>query len=105
MTCRWLLIAVSVVCAGLAQAKDCPAWSSTQARQEMAALAARVDGWNHAYRVDGQSPVDDAVYDLCARPLHRPVWINCQTPMRWRSGCARVRQVTCGRNRKLMGSR
>lgn len=75
MTCRWLLIAVSVLCAGLAQAKDCPAWSSTQARQEMAALAARVDGWNHAYRVDGQSPVDDAVYDQALRRLG--VWRGC----------------------------
>ncbi len=70
-----LLIVMSVVCAGPARAADCPSWSTTQARQEMSALAGRVDGWNHAYRVDGQSPVDDAVYDQALSRLVR--WRQC----------------------------
>ena len=41
----------------------------------MAALTARVDGWNHAYRVAGQSPVDDAVYDQALQQLG--AWRRC----------------------------
>jgi DNA ligase (NAD+) len=81
---RWLLwVTLGVVCAGAARAGDCPRWTGTQARQEMAALAARVDDWNHAYRVDGQSPVDDAVYDQARQRLE--VWRRCfpaQAPAR-----------------------
>ncbi len=73
---RWLLlIAAGGLCTGAAQAQDCPHWSSAQARQEMAALAKRVDGWNHAYRVHGRSPVDDAVYDQALDRLD--VWRGC----------------------------
>ena len=76
MNRRWLLlITAGAVCAGAAQARDCPPWSSTQAQQEMAALTARVDGWNHAYRVAGQSPVDDAVYDQALQQLG--AWRRC----------------------------
>lgn len=45
-------------CAG-----NCPAWAPARARQELSALHDQLDAWNHAYRTDGQSPVDDAVYD------------------------------------------
>ena len=46
-----------------AYAAGCPGWAPVQARQELVALHDQLDAWNHAYRVDGQSPVDDAVYD------------------------------------------
>jgi DNA ligase (NAD+) len=70
----WLLLAV-VVAAQTARAGDCPAWTPAQARQELAALRTRVDGWNHAYRVEGQSPVDDAVYDQALQQLAQ--WRAC----------------------------
>jgi len=41
----------------------------------MTALAARVDDWNHAYRVEGRSPVDDALYDQAVRRLGE--WRSC----------------------------
>ena len=41
----------------------CPAWSAARARQELQALHDHLAAWNHAYRVDGVSPVSDAVYD------------------------------------------
>ena len=58
----WLAAGIAGFCGAL-RAADCPDWSPAQARQELNALHARLDGWNHAYRVSGQSPVDDAVYD------------------------------------------
>lgn len=73
---RWAAwMGIALPCVGAACAHDCPPWSAVQARQEMAALAARLDGWNHAYRVDGQSPVDDAVYDQALRQLG--AWRGC----------------------------
>jgi DNA ligase (NAD+) len=61
--------------AAAARASDCPDWSSTQAEQELGALHDRLDGWNHAYRVEGQSPVDDAVYDQAQKRLAQ--WSRC----------------------------
>jgi DNA ligase (NAD+) len=58
-----IAIGMAVLGATEVRAADCPGWPPAQARQEMQALHDRLDGWNHAYRVDGQSPVDDAVYD------------------------------------------
>lgn len=68
----WLLIALG---AGIAHAADCPDWSSEKARQELATLRARLDGWNHAYRVEGRSPVSDAVYDQAEQQL--AAWRRC----------------------------
>ena len=53
----------------------CPAWPPARARQELDALHARLDRWNHAYRVDGQSPVDDAVYDQALLRFRQ--WSRC----------------------------
>ncbi len=58
-----------------AQAASCPGWSPAQARQELLALHDRLDGWNHAYRVGEQSPVDDAVYDQAM--LRFEQWRRC----------------------------
>lgn len=65
MRTEWLLplTGMVVLAAGNARAADCPDWPAVQAKQELHALHDRLDGWNHAYRVSGQSPVDDAVYD------------------------------------------
>ena len=67
-----LLLAFGV---GAARAADCPDWSAERAQQELAALRARLDGWNHAYRVDGRTPVSDAVYDQAEQRLE--TWRQC----------------------------
>jgi DNA ligase (NAD+) len=41
----------------------------------LAQLRDRLDGWNHAYRVEGRSPVDDAVYDQAQQRLDQ--WQRC----------------------------
>ncbi|WP_027485240.1 NAD-dependent DNA ligase LigB [Rhodanobacter sp. OR87] len=72
-TCLLLILLASM--AGAAHAAGCPDWPPARARQELAALHARLDGWNHAYRVEGQSPVSDAVYDQASQRL--AAWRRC----------------------------
>ncbi|MEP7184832.1 MAG: NAD-dependent DNA ligase LigB [Rhodanobacter sp.] len=77
MRSRWcgLMVLISSIGCGMVQAADCPAWSPAQARGEMLTLHDRLDTWNHAYRVSGQSAVDDAVYD---QSLQRLIdWRRC----------------------------
>jgi DNA ligase (NAD+) len=71
----WLLAGMATWLTGNALAADCPGWSATQAKLELSALHDRLDGWNHAYRVTGQSPVDDAVYDQALQQFKR--WRGC----------------------------
>lgn len=74
-------IGIAILATSGVHAADCPAWSPVQARQEMSALHDRLDGWNHAYRVDGQSPVDDAVYDQALQRLaHWRLCFPAQAP-------------------------
>ena len=72
---RLPLIGLILLVAGTVRATDCPVWSATQANGEMLALHDRLDAWNHAYRVSGQLPVDDAVYDQAQQQL--AAWIRC----------------------------
>jgi DNA ligase (NAD+) len=41
----------------------CPAWDAPRAARELSALHDQLDRWNHAYRTEGRSLVDDAIYD------------------------------------------
>ncbi|MBA2079476.1 NAD-dependent DNA ligase LigB [Rhodanobacter sp. PCA2] len=61
--------------AGFAHAAACPDWSPERARRELAVLQEQLAGWNHAYRVDGHSPVSDAVYDQAEQLL--AAWSQC----------------------------
>lgn len=73
---RWLILAgLMASTMQAAQAASCPAWSPAQAQQELQALHERLDGWNHEYRVSGQSPVDDAVYDQALQRFEQ--WRRC----------------------------
>ena len=77
MHTRWFSLVVGMLLSAVnaAHAADCPDWSPARARQELAALHDRLDGWNHAYRVEGQSPVSDAVYDQAMQRL--AAWRRC----------------------------
>jgi DNA ligase (NAD+) len=61
----WRSLWVLLVGAGCATPclAGCPAWIAQRAGGELHALHDQLDAWNHAYRTDGHSPVDDAVYD------------------------------------------
>lgn len=69
------VVCVLMAVAQVALAGSCPAWSPVQAKQELAALHDRLDRWNHDYRVNGQSAVDDAVYDQSLARLAQ--WSRC----------------------------
>ncbi|HEX7112805.1 MAG TPA: NAD-dependent DNA ligase LigB [Mizugakiibacter sp.] len=71
----WMGCAALLLCAVAATATACPAWPLAQARAEMQALRARLEAWNHAYRVDGRSSVDDAIYDQAQARLAQ--WRAC----------------------------
>ncbi|RCS29596.1 NAD-dependent DNA ligase LigB [Rhodanobacter denitrificans] len=74
---EWFSLAVGVALsiAGAAHAADCPDWSPVRARQELAMLHDRLDGWNRAYRAGDGSPVSDAVYDQATQRL--AAWQRC----------------------------
>lgn len=72
-TCLLLILLASAL--ATARANECPGWPPAQARREMGALRERLDGWNHAYRVEGASPVSDAVYDQAEKQL--AAWRQC----------------------------
>ena len=69
------LLSLIAVWAGIAGAADCPRWTPARAQAELSALHTRLDGWNHAYRVDGAAPVSDAVYDQAEQQL--AAWVAC----------------------------
>lgn len=56
-------------------AAACPDWSPAQAGDELNALHDQLDAWNHAYRVEGAAPVDDAIYDQALARYRR--WRAC----------------------------
>jgi len=70
----WLLLAAIVPLAHGVHA-GCPDWPPARAQQELLALHDRLDGWNHAYRVEGAAPVDDAVYDQALQRFEQ--WRRC----------------------------
>ncbi|MFC5438805.1 NAD-dependent DNA ligase LigB [Rhodanobacter ginsenosidimutans] len=72
---RWRWLGVPGFLVATMAGATCPQWTAAQARQELGALHDRLDGWNHAYRVTGQSPVDDAVYDQALQRFDR--WRAC----------------------------
>ncbi|WP_426703144.1 NAD-dependent DNA ligase LigB [Rhodanobacter sp. Col0626] len=71
----WPVAGIAAWACSTAHAGDCPDWSAVRAKQELGALHDRLDGWNHAYRVSGQSPVDDAVYDQALQRFR--LWRRC----------------------------
>ena len=70
LACGMLMLVMQAATAGA-----CPAWSPPRAKQELQALRQRLDRWNHDYRVNGQSAVDDAVYDQALARFSQ--WSRC----------------------------
>lgn len=66
----------ALLAAGLgALAADCPDWPTARAEQEIRTLAGQIVIWDAAYHRDGQSLVDDALYDLARARL--AAWNRC----------------------------
>lgn len=54
---------------------ECPDWPQSRAAHEVQTLAERIEGWDTAYHRDGQSRIDDALYDQARARLAQ--WNQC----------------------------
>ncbi|QHM77624.1 DNA ligase B [Mixta theicola] len=61
-------------CAGAAQAL-CPRWSPARATEEIAHLQQQLRSWDSAYYRDGETLIDDALYDSLQKRLRQ--WQHC----------------------------
>lgn len=59
----------------LAAQASCPDWSKPRAEREVQALIGRLAQWDHAYHVEGRSPVSDSLYDQARARLQQ--WQDC----------------------------
>ncbi|MBP2169077.1 DNA ligase (NAD+) [Erwinia toletana] len=73
---RWLAIVAWLFC-GSGQA-ICPVWTPATAREEIAHLQKQLNQWDQAYYQQGESPVDDALYDSLHQRLQQ--WQRCFQP-------------------------
>ncbi|GLR08892.1 NAD-dependent DNA ligase LigB [Mixta theicola] len=72
-TALWLLC----LFAGAAQAL-CPRWTPVRATEEIAHLQRQLRSWDKAYYRDGQTLIDDALYDSLQQRLRQ--WQHCFQP-------------------------
>ena len=73
---QWMATGVALaVCAGPALASECPGWSEARLNQEVQALEERMAEWDRAYYQDGQSTIDDELYDQATTRLE--TWRGC----------------------------
>lgn len=75
MRCRGIAFVLGLLWVAAPLHAGCPDWPPARARTELAALHDRLAAWNHAYRVEGSSPVDDAIYDQALVQFH--AWRAC----------------------------
>ncbi len=69
------IVAAVVLFTCTAHATTCPDWPASRATDEIAALDQRIREWDRAYHVDGQTLVDDDLYDQSRALLSR--WQAC----------------------------
>lgn len=71
----WLLVSV---CSDVSFAKgrfDCPSWSAERAKTELNLLTRALNDWDDAYRLRGESQVEDEIYDGLA--AQQALWRGC----------------------------
>lgn len=67
--------ALALLLSSLVHATACPDWPAERAAREVQSLAERIADWDAAYHRDGQSPIDDALYDQARGRLDQ--WNRC----------------------------
>ena len=70
-----LIVLVAGLTWASAGAATCPAWNAARSQRELRALHDQLDAWNHAYRTQGSSLVDDAIYDQALARYE--IWRAC----------------------------
>lgn len=64
-----VLVFISTLLLAPLAAADCPAWNAEQAQQEINTLQQHIADWDHSYHRDGQSKIDDELYDQAREQL------------------------------------
>ncbi|MDN6180926.1 MAG: NAD-dependent DNA ligase LigB [Halomonas subglaciescola] len=73
---QWMAAGIVLAaCAGPALASECPGWSKPRLADEIQALEERISSWERAYYQDGDSPIDDELYDQATARLE--AWRAC----------------------------
>lgn len=63
------LVFISTLLLAPSAAADCPVWDAEQAQQEINTLQQHIADWDHSYHRDGQSKIDDELYDQAREQL------------------------------------
>lgn len=73
---RWLVILALLYCAS-GQA-ICPVWTPATANEEIKQLQTQLNQWDQAYYQQGESPIEDTLYDSLHQRLQQ--WQRCFQP-------------------------
>ena len=63
------LVFISTLLLAPPAAADCPDWNAEQAQQEINTLQQQITDWDRSYHRDGQSKIDDELYDQAREQL------------------------------------
>ena len=71
----WMAILISILCWQSSVWAVCPAWSPARAQEEISRLQQQIKQWDDDYWKEGQSEVEDGVYDQLSARLTQ--WQRC----------------------------
>ena len=66
----WMAILISILCWQSSAWAVCPAWSPARAQEEISRLQQQIKQWDDDYWKEGESEIEDGVYDQLA-PVSR----------------------------------
>lgn len=69
------LVLVGTLLTSTITAADCPAWTTTQADQEITSLQLRITDWDRSYHRDASFAIADELYDQARAQLQ--IWQQC----------------------------
>ncbi|AYV43759.1 TPA: NAD-dependent DNA ligase LigB [Escherichia coli] len=71
----WMAILISILCWQSSAWAVCPAWSPARAQEEISRLQQQIKQWDDDYWKEGESEVEDGVYDQLSARLTQ--WQRC----------------------------
>ncbi|NYQ86123.1 ATP-dependent DNA ligase, partial [Escherichia coli] len=71
----WIAILISILCWQSSAQAACPAWSPAKAHDEISRLQQQIKQWDDDYWKEGQSTIEDSIYDLLSARLAQ--WQRC----------------------------
>ncbi|HCO7841840.1 TPA: NAD-dependent DNA ligase LigB [Escherichia coli] len=71
----WMAILISILCWQSSAWAVCPAWSPARAKEEISRLQQQIKQWDDDYWKEGESEIEDGVYDQLSARLTQ--WQRC----------------------------